>query len=284
MFLQDIEALFSTVDYVFANIVPVRKILIILGPSIISPKESFMINFPTDFYEGAILSHKSCMRKVFRQLIAKNFLDNTKPPNSGTSLFLLFWAPRNCNYEAARLLPKLSFNAPNRGLRFFINFTFSHVVKRSPNISLTDDKVDISGIELLDDSLGDGPSDSSNASSLLHKSTCVADATSCLEHSDQTESDDYIWYQSSTVIKGFKEKLNDGNKIWKLSWSNTFTDMNFFFKANEQWFLVASAFLLTAYDHFNYRYILYYVNINMCAFVWCIFWYCDLPINLIKIV
>lgn len=218
VFLQDIEALFSAVNYVFTNIVPVRKILVIFGPSIISPKESFMINFPTEFYEGTIISHKCCMRKVFRQLIAKNFLDNTKSPNSGTSLFLLFWAPRNCNYEAARLLPKLSFNAPNRGLRFLINFTFSHVVKRSPNISLTtDDKVDISGIELLDDSLGDGPSDSRTASSPLHKSTSVADTPSCLENSDQTESDDFIWYQSSTVVKGFKEKFNDDNKIWKLS-------------------------------------------------------------------
>lgn len=221
--MKDSDSLFDTINNVFTNIVPIKGVLFILGSSIMNPRDSYLISFPTEFYEGAMLTHQVCVKKVFRQLITSDFVGNAKPLSSCTSLFVLFLAPRNCSHQIANLLPKLSFKVPSRGLRYSINFSFTSAVMTTSDISLSENEiVEISGIEALESSMEEEETSASQIQNLdsardsyLTGGTDES-STSYLEDAGETVSDDYIWYQAPTVVKGFKEKVVDGAKVWKL--------------------------------------------------------------------
>lgn len=188
-----------------------------------NPRDSYLISFPTEFYEGAMLTHQVCVKKVFRQLITSDFIGNAKLLSSCTSLFVLFLAPRNCSHQIANLLPKLSFKVPSSGLRYSINFSFTSAVMTTSDISLSENEiVEISGIEALESSMEEEETSASQIQNLdsardsyLTGGTDES-STSYLEDAGETVSDDYIWYQAPTVVKGFKEKVVDGAKVWKL--------------------------------------------------------------------
>lgn len=223
LFMKDADSLFDTITNVFTNIVPVKGVLLILGSSIMNPRDSYLISFPTEFYEGAMLTHQVCVQKVFRQLITSDFVGNAKPLSSCTSLYVLFLAQRNCKHQIASLLPKLSFKVPSRGSRYSINFSFTSAVMKSSDFSFSENEVvEISGIEALESSLDE----EEMSTSTIQNSDSAPDSyltggtdescTSYLEDAGITVSDDYIWYQAPTVVKGFKEKVADGAKFWKL--------------------------------------------------------------------
>lgn len=188
-----------------------------------NPRDSYLISFPTEFFEGDVLTHQVCVQKVFRQLITSDFVGNAKPLSSCTSFYVLFLAPRNCSHQLASLLPKLSFKVPSRGFRYSINFSFTSALMTSSDCSFSVSEIgEISGIEALESSVDEEEmstsqiQNSDSAPDSYLAGTTDESCSSYLEDAGMTVSDDYIWYQAPTVVKGFREKVVDGAKFWKL--------------------------------------------------------------------
>lgn len=211
-FLQNMNILFDTISDIFENITPIKQILILLGSNILNPKDSYIINFPTEFLDGDLVSRQVCINKVFQSLISADFLGTVKPLNSCTSLFVMFLAPRDSNCPKIRLLPKLSFNLPLRGTRYSINFLCKNVELGSAEIS--NEVINVSGIEELNLS-----TDDTFAFSLHHRPTTNRIETSPVvaeNNDDLSNHGDYIWYQVPTVVKGYKESVANGANVWDI--------------------------------------------------------------------
>ncbi|XP_075918887.1 MAD2L1-binding protein-like [Petromyzon marinus] len=102
----------------------VPRVLILLGPSPMSPLELYEL----DFHELALggsgdsLCHARYSRHVFHSLFVQNVFGEPRalPVTSAT---LLLWAHRDCGVDWFK--PKLNYKPPNRGRRVVVAFSNS---------------------------------------------------------------------------------------------------------------------------------------------------------------
>lgn len=103
--LQQLEVLFS--------ISKVPRVLLLLGGSLVLPKELYEINM--EFLEVAAgdqcLRVSSCLRQLFRTLFVADLLSDTRPVHLMPTTVLAL-AHRNCGVGWFR--PKLQFKVPTR--------------------------------------------------------------------------------------------------------------------------------------------------------------------------
>jgi len=178
----------------------VKQILIVLGPNIIMPKDAYLLHFPTAFLEGPPLTARSCIQSVFKTLYNKDLLSSAVPLNTGTNLFLLFLLPRSCDHTRLNLLPRLTYNVPSFGILYEITLMCiaNTVTLGTTSLSSPCSKeLDISGIHPLDDSISDIARNNSDVLTI-----------------DPSANDDFVWFQASVTVKGYKEKLPDTVGIW----------------------------------------------------------------------
>ena len=103
--LQQLEVLFS--------LSRVPRVLLLLGGSIILPKELYEINMEALVVDSRdqCLRVSSCLRQLFRNLFVADLLSDARPVRLMPTTVLVL-AHRNCGVEWFR--PKLQFKVPTR--------------------------------------------------------------------------------------------------------------------------------------------------------------------------
>jgi hypothetical protein len=195
--VHSVETVFQTIQNVFTSGETVKQVLIVLGVNIVCPKESYLVSFPTEFYEGHSLARQACVSRLFRTLYTADFLGTSKAITSCTNLFVLFLAPRSCKHQQWSLTPRLSYKVPVIGARYTVNVVFhgNKVMKTSSGLNFVGEDLDISGIHPLDKSdLNDSATDCGTPVARTEVGPC----------SDELE---FVWFEAPVVVKGYKEKL-----------------------------------------------------------------------------
>jgi hypothetical protein len=202
--VENVESLFETIEQVFASGETIKQVAIILGSTIVTPKDCYVISFPTEFYEGLVLSRQACISALFRSLYDCDFLSPAKPLHTCTNLHVLFLAPRNCHLQRCKLVPKLSFRIPLIGMRFNINIVYlpDAVTLGNSKLDLVGEELDISGIKPLDDSLC-----STGKAPLADLPS--ADVMSTPRSPGNSANDDFVWFEAPTRVKGYRDKTPD---------------------------------------------------------------------------
>ena len=206
-----LEELFQTIERAFAEAGPVKEVAILLGSTIISPKETIVIRFPVQFYDGPILGFKSCLHTMFRRLVSADFLSEAKLRHC-SHLNVLLLAPRHMSCD--RLVHQPMLKPAPRGQRFVLTFDYAGTVAPAELSRLEEAaEMDISGIEPF----------ATDASNHDGEYTCTATTpSSCLRSvtkdssenvsrprsvADTDENDtEYIWYRIPVTVKGYRDK------------------------------------------------------------------------------
>lgn len=207
-FVESVECLFQVIQDVFKVGASIKQALILLGSSIISPKDSYLVSFPTVYYDGQVLSRQTCINLLFKTLVSNDFLSNAKPIQSGSKLFVFFLAPRDCELnDGCKLVPKLSFKIPVVGVKYIINCqcTSGCVELMTSELSRNEEDFNLSGIEPLD------PEQNAEMETSLPVAVSPQDfdkQQSCIRNQEESRNHiqdiEYIWYQTQITIIGNK--------------------------------------------------------------------------------
>lgn len=193
--VKSVSNLFEIIQNVFASGEIINQVLIVLGASIVSPKDTYLVSFPTEFYEGRTLSRQTCVSHLFSTLYTEDFMGTSKPMNSCMNLFVLVHAPRKCNHRHLNLTPRLTYKVPVIGAHYTLNMVFrgSAVKQTNSSFNVAADDLDISGIYPLDKSGLDVVPDAC---------TPGKPDTSSTTNEDQ----DFVWFEVPVAVKGYKDK------------------------------------------------------------------------------
>lgn len=110
--LQELEEVLQQLEVLF-SLSQVPRVLLLMGGSIVFPKEMYEINMEDLALAGGdqCLRVSSCLRQLFRTLFVADLLSDAKPVRlMPTTVFVL--AHRNCGVGWFR--PKLQFKVPTR--------------------------------------------------------------------------------------------------------------------------------------------------------------------------
>jgi hypothetical protein len=229
--IEQMDEILQNVEQAFKNLSNIEQVMVILGSTPVSPKESFLIRLPSPgCYEGRLLSANSCKRDLFRKLVSCDLFSDLKQLGS-TNFMVFIQAPRDSGLKWFQ--PRLSFKIPTRGqlFEFSLICTSKLFDPEITQASLCD--FELSGIEplektqdinshdrALDDSLYDN-FDKFDLSSNLEE---PAD-----EHKDNLEEylldnaasscvdSELVWFQAPISMRGFKiknKKLGIKDDIW----------------------------------------------------------------------
>ena len=153
--VQALDKMFLMLEEVFHMGGPIKQVLVILGSTVVTPKEVFVLKFPTSFSDSHSVSLRNCMSVLFRNLVIRDWFGDVKPLKSCTKLHVMVQAPRQCNFTSQMLLPKVNYKIPPRGKHFVLNFTCRAHVTNAELSQLGDSEFDISGVEQLNHSASD---------------------------------------------------------------------------------------------------------------------------------
>ncbi|XP_015229153.1 PREDICTED: MAD2L1-binding protein [Cyprinodon variegatus] len=108
--LQDLEEVLQQLELLF-SLSKVPRVLLLMGGSLILPKELYEINMEALAVGNQSLSVSSCLRQLFRTLFVADLLSDTKPVRLMPTTVLAL-AHRECGVGWFR--PKLQFKVPTR--------------------------------------------------------------------------------------------------------------------------------------------------------------------------
>lgn len=206
----------------------IQEILVVLGSTIVSPKETYLISMPLMCPESDGLPLKVCVKSLFKQIITQDIIQDLKK-TSCTKLHVLVKAHRHCGLPW--FLPKPMYKPSTRGQHCHINFESRSLSTTIGQHDLTQDEIDveISGIEpfnisdLNDISLS-SMSESSQCTSAtdigsvglstlstLNATDCDISASSTAISTNQgsiseVNEPEYIWFQAPINVKGYRAK------------------------------------------------------------------------------
>ncbi|KAH9523067.1 hypothetical protein Btru_065654 [Bulinus truncatus] len=149
--IQDLNMTFDNLKKAFEECPEIEQVAVLLGGTILSPKESYLINFPPPCPDADCLPLKDCKTTLFKRIISEDFFGCLSIKLPPTSMMLLLSAPRSCPLQW--FLPKMSFNAPKIGTVISLNFQCTYLVPIRHDLTLDDAEIELSGIEILDCSL-----------------------------------------------------------------------------------------------------------------------------------
>lgn len=239
---DNLEKICRTLLDVFTVGGPIKHVVISFGATVMSPKELYILNFPTAVYEGPVLSYNSCRSILFRKLVTCDFFADAKPLRSLAKLSVLVYALRSCNLCAQNLHPKTSYKIPLRGQRLVVDLDCQSP-ETNANLTKVDEAyLDISGVEPLAPETPAAPTARSTSTSerLVRLSRSVPRDFDCYMSTPLTQNRpdfnavcdqmmdleleqscpkrvrtcsigcleelDYIWYQVPFTMKGYREK------------------------------------------------------------------------------
>lgn len=110
--LQELEEVFQQLEVLF-SLSRVPRVLLLIGGSVILPKELYEINMEALAVAGGdqCLRVSTCLRQLFRTLFVADILSDTRPVRLMPTTVLAL-AHRDCGAEWFR--PKLQFKVPTR--------------------------------------------------------------------------------------------------------------------------------------------------------------------------
>ena len=194
-----LETVFQQLESTFNLAHSVQEVVVLLGSTIVTPKETYTIRFPTAMYEGKLLSLQQAKFCLFRKLVT-NPCWTEVPEMKATKMYIFVFATRDDGLSRLGLKPQLAFKKPTKGRIFNINL-HCKCTEVSPELSrLGDAEFEISGVEPFD------------TSDIMENDTNgQLSAAACNGDYDRTESDshyaqDFIWYQLPVVVHGLKTK------------------------------------------------------------------------------
>ena len=195
-----LETTFEQLESVFNSAHYIEEVVILLGSTSVTPKETYSIKFPTAMYEGKLLSLQQAKTCLFRQLVTNPCWVDV-PEMRPTKLHVFILAARDDRLASLGLKPRLTFKKPNKGRTFSITFDCKCTVVSAELSRLGDADFEISGVEPLDtsdflenDTSVNVPTGAHNGD--LHNHTQI--------HAQGEE--DFIWYQLPIVVQGLKTK------------------------------------------------------------------------------
>ncbi|XP_074652237.1 MAD2L1-binding protein-like [Tubulanus polymorphus] len=217
-FVENFESVIRNLESAFKCCHKIEQILVLLGGTVVNPKEIYVIKLPTPgTYEGKLLNMKPCIRNFFRKIITSDLFGDLKLLPT-TNLYVLIQAPRNAKIEW--FLPKLTYNFkhPSRGRVLTLSISSNCIVHETELTLGNASAFEISGVEpLLDGTLDNGVNTSlyDNLSNLCINDGSTSDELSCenmavqlLNNTTSNEIDDeLIWFQAPVSVKGFKDKV-----------------------------------------------------------------------------
>ena len=268
--IRNVDELVKQVRHTFEICPEITQVAVVLGATIVSPKEIYLLQFPPLSPEADNLSSNEAVKTLFRQLVSQDPLRHIKAIPI-TNMSVLINAPRNSS--CSWFLPKDSYKLPNRGNQFHFNLLSTTDAHGSQDLSRDFSIIDLSGFEPLESSVMDSPIsevtfrssstnsdcsaslsaeyvciDSENDIEILDDSDCddvtpknltiasstsditcntslpqMSDISQASNLSEETRSllapyqrnhtrmdavtdSDYIWFQSPTSVKGFRQK------------------------------------------------------------------------------
>ncbi|KAJ8045614.1 MAD2L1-binding protein [Holothuria leucospilota] len=181
--LDSVQELCSNLDLLFQTTSDVGQILILLGPTIATPKEIFEIKFTPNPLVGPLMevpSCKMCSRLLHKSLVTYNTLIDINPP-SLTSMHILFHGQRSADTKWFK--PKHNFKIPKRGQ----HFTFQIFSKQSKSVKDPCQPIrgDVEGSECH----------RKEQNGINIREGTVAD------------KEDFLWFMAPTIIKGIKDSV-----------------------------------------------------------------------------
>ena len=191
--LDKLQQLFSTVQSACsAGGSTIREAVIILGGTLVSPKAVYRIEIEGEFVnkDAESLSPETLRRYVVKNLIGISLeAGSTRTPL--TNCFVLLLAPRSSNF-GANLLPRMAFKVLHRGSHAYLKLCEFELESIGTTLCPPPSQDESCGQEQLMPVGGieDG------VISLL-KDLQLAE--------NKAEEGEYIWFQISTVFRGFQE-------------------------------------------------------------------------------
>lgn len=197
-FVQNMEDLKKVLEDAFALFHPIREILILLGATVVSPKEVYHLRLPTDVIDGRILTQNQCQSVLFRSLVGEDILQGTKDMATLNKWTVLLEAPR-LDKVNANVMPRLNFKPPVMGQHFMLNF-MCHGEVINPDVSRTETEFEISGIEPLNETCMTLDESNMELDNEVIFNDKICGVSTCNYNCD----DDFIWYEVKPSFKGFK--------------------------------------------------------------------------------
>ena len=190
------DELVKQVRHTFEICPEITQVAVLLGATIVSPKEIYLLQFPALSPEADNLSSKEAVKTLFRQLVSQDPLSHIKAIPI-TNMSVLINAPRKstCSW----FLPKDSYKLPNRGNQFHFNLLSSTDDHGSQDLSRDFSIIDLSGFEPLEPSVMDSSvsedtyrssSTNSDCSASLSAEYVCIDSEHDLEILDDSECED----------------------------------------------------------------------------------------------
>lgn len=216
--VKNVEEISSRLQQSFEVCPGIQQVLLLLGGTPVSPKESYLLNLPPSQTDTDSLSLKTCRKSIFRKLIMQDVLGrmNSVAP---TNVILLVKAPRESDLKW--FLPKPSYKVPQRGKKFIFNLVCRSSDEEGMDLSMGEEYLDMSGIDPLEsfeieasipvkskaiiDNIVNGKEQNSHSMCDENKSSmknCILNRSEM--KCDQNEQE-LIWFQSPIVIKGYRD-------------------------------------------------------------------------------
>ena len=147
--IASLTNLFEQIRKTFEKCPEIEQVAVVFGSTVMTPKESYVINFPPPCADADHIPFASCKRILFRQIFEQDILGALGKSLPPTNMSVILSAPRSC--PVSWFLPKMSLAAPKRGTVTTFNLCCSYTVPVSSELTFNGgDWSIISGIELLD--------------------------------------------------------------------------------------------------------------------------------------
>lgn len=195
--------MFEGIKGMFAYASPVKDVLIQLGASPVSAKQTYYLHFPTAFYDGFTLSLQQVKTSFFRQLLGSELYCKCQFLDAVTNLYVHIFAPK--------LMEIPSHMQPKENLRVSKYGSISHLqlicegIEQNAELTF-DEETDheISGIEPLDISCEHETKADDNFCKGLPRDPHASSST-C----------DFIWYRVVPFVSGYKNRSSQGRSLLK---------------------------------------------------------------------
>ena len=222
-----LEQMISAIEHALITVSePIKQVLIIIGATVVSPKEYYLIRIPTCCYDGNLLDFRQCMATLFRKLVSSDItgeFKNLKP----SKVFVMLYASSQSAKVLHKFKPRINYKLPRRGKRILIDFIFNSA-RINHNLSHHgDNNFDISGIvplESCDLDLSSGGLPAVSERKALSGVPYVTEAghlpqeldLKMQESSEQNEWPNYVWFQCKYDMKGYKDKMSKKSSVQDL--------------------------------------------------------------------
>ncbi|CAG5135001.1 unnamed protein product [Candidula unifasciata] len=144
--VTELTQLFDSLQKAFELCPEIEQVAIILGGTVMNPKESYVISFPPPCPDADSLPLMSCKRTLFQQIIGEDILGTMSTNLSPTSMMISVLAPRSCPVKG--FVPKHFMRTPKTGAVISFNFHCNYLLPVCHDLTFFED-LEISGIEIL---------------------------------------------------------------------------------------------------------------------------------------